>query len=604
MSRDDGHARGTTRSTGPGVSSFRVALRDAAALMSQGASCGRRELLALCADPVDDPAALRFLARCLRQIAEVPAAETIEHQAIDASARIEPVSRAIRHLLQGRLPEAERIVRAHLAQAPDDVAALCVLADIAIRSGVLDQAELLLRDACSLAPGFVEARLNLVRLLAKRGQATEAIALLDMTRDDPSAELLKLNLLGHIGAYDDAMRWAEAMLAASATDPALWSAYGHLLKTVGRAAECEAAFRRSLALDPTAAENWWGLADLKSGVLDAQDIGAIQQQLETTAHSSGKTYLSFALGRALEDSGDLDGAFAAYKQGNALKRLDEPYNAATTQEEVDRAVALFTPEFFAARRDWGHPSAQPIFVVGMPRAGSTLVEQILACHSQIEGTSELPGIPILAHQVSLRFRHCPTERYPDLLARVTAEECHSLGHDYLALCAPHRHTARHYFIDKLPNNWMHIGFIKLIFPNARIVDARRNAYSCCLSNFKQLFAVGQEFSYSLCDLGFYYNQYKRMMATVGPIGPSVIHRIDHEALVSTPGSEIRALLDHIGVGFEEACLTPERNKRAVRTASAQQVRRPINADGLTAWQQFRPYLTDLETALRKTDLGV
>jgi tetratricopeptide (TPR) repeat protein len=580
------------------VDQFRAELRSAAALMQQNPALGRRALIALSAEPVDDAAALRFLGRCLRQIGEAAAAEIIENRAIDASSRTEPISGAIRNLLLGRLPQAERVVREHLERASDDVAALCVLADIATRSGVLDQAELLLRDACHLAPGFAEARLNLARLLARRGKANEGISLLEAARGDLAAGLLKLTLLGHIGDYDKALHWAETMIAASRTEPALWSAYGHLLKTMGRPVECEAAFRHSLSLDPKATENWWGLADLKGGVLDSDDIGAMRQQLKATTTVGGDSYLWFALGRALEDSGNLGEAFAAYEQGNALKRCDEPYRAATTLGEVDGAVALFTPDFFAARRGWGHPSAEPIFVVGMPRAGSTLVEQILASHSQIEGTSELPGMPIIAHQISLRFRHQPALGYPGHIAELTAKDCHALGNDYLALCAPHRHTSRFHFIDKLPNNWLNIGLIKLILPNAKIIDARRDPYPCCFSNYKQLFAVGQEYSYSISDLVFYYYQYLRLMEKVAPLGPIAIHRVDHEALVGAPQREISAMLDYIEVDFETACFTPEQNRRAVRTASAQQVRRPINADGLTAWHGFRPYLAELEAALQ------
>lgn len=580
---------------------FRSDLHDAAALCRQDLSRGRLALLALCENYPDDGAALRFLGRCLREILEPDAADAIENAAIEASSRTEPVASAIRCLMDGQLPQAEQIVRAHLAHDPEDVAALCVLADIANRSGVLDQAELLLRKASSQAPAFREARFNLALILSRRGEAIEAIALLDGLLRDHTVEsptgLLKLQLLTQTGDYAGAMNWVEEMLAGDAKDPAIWSAYGHLLKTVGRAVDSEAAYRTSLSLDPSANENWWGLADLKSGVLGALDIEAMRWRIDVMESDKGKEYVLFAMGRAHEDSGNISAAFDAYAAGNEIRRKQEPYSADGTRDEVNRSIALFTVDFFSSRSGWGHQSTEPIFVVGLPRAGSTLVEQILASHSLIEGTSELPYIPIIAHQIAMRFRHRHDTRYPAILASLTANDCRALGKEYLSLSKVHRKTDQPYFIDKLPNNWLNIGLIKLILPQAKIIDARREPESCCWSNYKQLFGKGQEFSYSLSDLGKYYLQYVRYLDHLAAVVPSPIHHLDHEALVTEPSREIRALLAYIGVDFEASCLSPEKNGRAVRTASAQQVRRPITTEGLNSWRSFLPHLAPLQLAL-------
>ena len=585
------------------VDRFRSDLRDAAALCRQDLPKGRLALLALCANYPDDGAALRFLGRCLREALESDAADAVENAAIEASSRTEPVASAIRCLMDGQLTQAEQIVRAHLARDPQDVAALCVLADIANRSGVLDQAELLLREASNRAPAFREARFNLALIVSRRGAAIEAIALLDELLRDGVVEnatgLLKLHILAQIGDYASATKWAEHMLAGKPTDSSVWLAYAHLLKTLGRGVDSEAAYRRSLSLDPSASEAWWGLADLKSGVLGALDIQAMRRRIDVMESDTGKEYVLFAIARAYEDSGNISAAYDAYAAGNELRRLQEPYSADATRDEVDRSIALFTAEFFSSRSGWGHPSTEPIFIIGMPRAGSTLLEQILASHSLIEGTSELTYIPIIAHQIALRFRHQHDARYPAILADLTADDCRALGEEYLSLSTIHRHSKRPYFIDKLPNNWLNVGLIKLILPRAKIIDARREAQPCCLSNYKQLFAKGQEFSYSLSDLGKYYRQYTRYLDHLAAVAPSSIHRLDHEALVTEPAREIRALLRYIGVDFETSCLSPEKNERAVRTASAQQVRRPISTEGLDRWRSFLPYLAPLQLALEQ-----
>jgi hypothetical protein len=311
-----------------------------------------------------------------------------------------------------------------------------------------------------------------------------------------------------------------------------------------------------------------------------------------------RLHLHFALGKALEDRGEAESAFAHYSQGNRLRRSALRYDADETERLVERAIALFTPAFLAERDGLGCPAPDPIFILGMPRAGSTLVEQILASHSKVEGTMELPDIPALARRLDGRSAGgAGGLRYPDSLATLTAAQLSKLGEDYLERTRIQRKTGRPLFVDKMPNNWIHAGFIHLILPRARIIDARRHPLDCTFSNFKQHFARGQSFTYDQVELGLYYRAYVRLMAHFDKVLPGRVHRVIYERMVEDPEGETRHLLDRLGLPFEPACLRPHENARAVRTASSEQVRRPINRDGLDRWRPFEPWLGPLKKAL-------
>ncbi len=306
------------------------------------------------------------------------------------------------------------------------------------------------------------------------------------------------------------------------------------------------------------------------------------------------------LGKALEDAGDFEASFRHYLQGNRLRRERVDYDPDEIHEQVVRAEAVFTPGFFAARAGQGCPAPDPIFVLGMPRSGSTLVEQILASHSLVEGTRELPDIQALAHRLSGRRMRSDPSRYPEVIAELDPAALRALGEEYLERVRVHRKTDRPYFIDKMPNNWGHVGLIHLILPNAKIIDTRRHPLGCCFSNFKQHFARGQNFSYSLVELGRYYGDYVRAMAHVDAVLPGRVHRVDHEAMVDDTEAQVRALLAACGLAFEPACLRFWETERAVQTASSEQVRRPIFREGLDQWRHYAPWLEPLRSALRSS----
>ncbi|WP_439538602.1 sulfotransferase [Sphingomonas sp.] len=496
-------------------------------------------------------------------------------------------------LHDNRLSEAERGLKAYLKRDPFDARAIRMLAELAGRIGRLKDAENLLRRAVELAPGFTAARANLALVLYRQNRADEALAeldaLIDAEPDHPGHANLKAAALGRLGAFEEAITLYERVLAEAPEQPKLWMSYGHMLKTVGRQADGIAAYRRAITLRPELGEAWWSLANLKTVRFDDADVAAMEAaRAAPDLGDEDRFHLDFALGKACEDRGEADRAFGHYAAGNALRRTQLVYDADETDRFVDDCIALATPDFFAERAGWGSDAHDPIFILGMPRAGSTLIEQILASHSAIEGTTELPDLPALARRIP---------DYPHGLAALTAERAGELGAEYLRRTAVQRRTDRPRFIDKLPNNWAHVVLIRLILPNAVIIDARREPRACCFSNFKQHFARGQAFSYALDDMGRYYRDYVRLMTHLDRVQPGRVHRVIHEALVDDTEAQVRRLLDACGVGFEPACLAFHETVRAVRTASSEQVRQPIFTGGDRAWWPFARHLAPLDAAL-------
>ena len=545
--------------------------------------------------------ARRLLARALRRLGRVAEAEAAETDAIEAAARDPLLREAGTALAKGELQAAEQLLRARLAERDDDVAAILMLAEIALAYGIATEAEKLVRKAILLAPAFAEARLRLATILAQQNKVADSLEALDeILAREPGhrdAALAKAATLSQIGAYDQAVGLLEVMLATCAGDAASWLAYGNVLKTLGRTEESVSAYRRALACDPGSGEAYWSLANVKTGLLGGSDVAAMETALRSAGDDAQRLQLHFALGTALEQAGDYPRSFAHYAEGNRLRRKQLPYSAAASREEVQRTKALFTRAFLAGREGSGCEAPDPIFILGLPRAGSTLVEQILASHSLVEGTSELPVVPMLVQTLLAERWRDPATRYPDLLATLHPERLRALGQEYLDAARLYRRTDRPFFIDKLPNNWLNIGFIRLILPNARIIDARRSPLDCCFSNFKQYFARGQAFSYDLEDLGLYYRDYVEALAHFDGVLGGQIHRVVHERLIEQPEAEIRRLLDGLGLPFEADCLRFHENERAVRTASAAQVRRPISRAGIGQWRPFKPWLGPLEDAL-------
>jgi len=493
---------------------------------------------------------------------------------------------------ENRLDVAERLLKPHLNEDPFDVAAIRMLAELAARIGRWRDAENLLRRAVELAPGFTAARANLALVLGRMGRPAEAMVLMDdilaAEPDEPGHWNLKAATHARLGDFEEAIQLYEDVLAKAPRQPRALLSYGHMLKTVGRQAEGVSAYRRAIAIRPALGEAWWSLANLKTVKFDDADIAAMEAALRSTELSDeDRFHLDFALGKAMHDMGRSDDAFRHYSAANALRLKSQPYVAGRIGTTVDRCIAKFTAQAFADRSG-GCPARDPIFIVGMPRAGSTLVEQILASHSQVEGTTELPDIPALAQKAGV---------YPRDILELGADQRREIGEEYLKRAGVQRRTDRPLFIDKLPNNWLFVPFIQLILPNAKIIDARRHPLGCCFSNFRQHFARGQPFSYDLEDVGRYYADYVRLMAHVDAVLPGRVYRVIYERMVDDTEPEVRALLSYCGLEFEPQVLEFYKTDRAVRTASSEQVRRPIYRDATEEWRAYDAYLAPLKGAL-------
>lgn len=543
----------------------------------------------------------RALGRRLRAAGDDAAAERAEMDAVRASANDPVLIGAATALLDNELAIAERILRPRLKEKPTDVAAIRMMAELGGRLGRYGDAEKLLRRALELAPGFTAARSNLATVLYRQNRPAEAIAVLDelLARDpqNPAHRNLKAAALGRVGGYEEAIGLYEELLQRFA-QPKIWMSYGHVLKTVGRQPEAIDAYRRALSLSPGLGEAWWSLANLKTVGFTEADIAAMEAALETgNPGEEDRFHIHFSLGKAYEDTKNYTLSFNHYEKGNAYRRAMLDYDPDEIAASVRRGAVLFTPAFFAARQGWGSDARDPIFVLGMPRAGSTLVEQILSSHPMIEGTMELPDIAQMAKRIGGRKRRGEMAGYPECLAELTAAECARLGDEFIERTRIHRKSDAPLFIDKMPNNWQHVGFIRLILPNAKIIDARRHPLGCCFSNFKQHFARGQAFSYSLSDVGRYYRDYVSAMAAFEAATGNAVHRVIYESMVEDTEREVRRLLDFIGVPFDSACLRFFENDRAVRTASSEQVRQPINRDGMAQWLPFEPWLGPARAAL-------
>ena len=545
----------------------------------------------------DSAEAWRTLGDQLVLTGDGPGADAAYAQQIRCSVQVPELRRAAVALCKNELAIAERILKPYLKQYPTDVAAIRMLAELAGRLRRYVDAENLLSRAIELAPSFAPARFNLATVLYRTGRTPRAIEELErLLADDPhnvASRNLLAAALGRIGDVGEAVRHYEHVLARLPDATKIWLSYGHSLKTVGRQADSVAAYRRCIALEPGYGEAWWSLANLKTVNFSAADIAGMTAALgDARLGLEDRYHLHFALGKAHEDAGDPAASFRHYAEGNRLRRTELDHDPAVTTGIVDRSIATWTPAFLASRAGRGCPAPDPIFILGMPRAGSTLIEQILSCHSMVEGTMELPDIPQLAAKANAM-----AGRYPRDLGKLSAGELCALGEHYLETTRIQRREGKPHFIDKLPNNWLHAGFIELILPNATIIDARRHPLDCCFSNFRQHFARGQGFSYALDDIGAYYADYVRLMAHFDAIMPGRVIRVIHEALLDDPEAEVHRLLAAIGLPFEEACLDFHKSDRAVRTASSEQVRRPINRDGQGQWRAYEVWLDPLKDAL-------
>jgi predicted Zn-dependent protease len=549
------------------------------------------------------------LAEGWRELSLLQAARNAPTECDAAYARFEKLVPEERQLLEAsaavaneRYAAAEMLLQRALARSPRDVIALRLQARVATARDDYPQAERLLQECLRIAPGYSRARLDLVGVFHLQLMGEPMLPLLERLRASEPDKLIyrsltatAYTLLGHIGP---ALEIHQQLLRELPEDHLLWLNYGTTLRDAGRPREAIEAYRRCVVLQPACGTAWLALADLKTYRFAAAEIAAMETELrDERLRSDERARLEFALGKAREDAGEFEPAFQHYAQGNALRHATLGYDNQIFTRYVEATRALCTPEFVAARHSWGSPSAEPIFIVGLPRSGSTLIEQILASHSQVEGTRELPLVIRFTQELGAHGGQAGELPYPRSLQRLTRTELTALGERYLQETRTYRQQGRPHFIDKMGSNFQHLALIHLMLPQARIIDARRSALGCCFSNFKQHFGGGAWFSYSLEDLGRHYRDYVDLMAHFDAVLPGRILRIHYEELVADLAGEVRRLLEFCGLPFEEQCLRFHETQRAVATASSEQVRKPIYADSLEQWRNFEPWLGPLKEAL-------
>ena len=499
----------------------------------------------------------------------------------------------------GRLEEADVSLRALLAAEPANLAAAHLMAEVLVRRGQAAAAEALLNHCLERAPKLHLARQALALILHRTGRYAQALAELDLLLSheprNTRSRAVKAAALSETGDYAAAAEVTAAILEDFPDQPQAWLVHGNGLRTLGRLDEATVAYQRCAALDPACAEAYWSLANLKAYRFSDEELSAMMAALKDPELASNELSLfHFALAKVDEDKGRDAEAFAHFASANAAQRSLRTYDPDATTSLVQRSKALFTPAFFAERAGWGDPAADPIFIIGLPRSGSTLVEQILASHPAVEGTRELMDIQAMADWAAAQAPDLP---YPAPLTGLPREAFAQLGHDYLDRTRPLRRLGRAHFIDKAPWNFLHVGLIRLILPNARIVDVRRHPLSCCVSAFRQQFAGGFDFAYDLADLGRYYADYVDLMAHYDAVLPGYVTPVIYEELVEDTEGEVRRLLDSLGLPFDAACLRFFENRRPVATPSSEQVRQPINTDGIDSWRRYEPWLGPLKAAL-------
>ena len=502
-------------------------------------------------------------------------------------------------LHEGRLLKAERLCRSFLQKNPKNIEGMRLLADIAIRHGVLEDAEFLLESAVAFEPTHHQARIDYIQALSKRQryqQATdEARALMTSNPGSPMLQSLYAIQCMQLGDYQTALTLFDQILEKLPKDPVTHVSKGHALKTGGQGDAAIASYREAIAAQPLHCEAWYSLANLKTYRFDEAELTTM---LELDKHpqlaGQDRVFLQFALGKAFEDKEQFDLSFHHYNKGNGLKHAQIQYRAEGTTKECDAQIAACTPELFD--QSSGSADGAPIFIVGLPRAGSTLLEQILSSHSQIDGTLELPNVLSISGKLRRMGQGEGAQPYPFNLANLSKAQLQDFGEEYIRDTRIHRQSAP-FFIDKMPNNFRHIGLIRLMLPNAKIIDARRDAMACCFSGFKQLFAEGQMFSYDLEDIAHYYRDYVRLMDHWDTVLPGHVLRVQHEDVVTDLETQVRRMLDFCGLPFEKTCLEFHKTERNVRTPSSEQVRQPVYSTALEQWKHYEPWLEPLKTAL-------
>ena len=511
---------------------------------------------------------------------------------------------AARLIAENKLKKAEPILRNYLKEYPLDVNAMKLLGDIGVKFRAYKDAGYLLVRALDLSPDYDEARLSYANLLYKRQLPYEALEqiqiLLEKDKNNPQYLTLKAVNLALANQHDEAIKIFEIIINNKKIENnQLYLSYGHTLRAIGRLDESIQAYKNAITTKTGFGEAYWSLANLKTYQFTTNDIEDLKELLSSKdTKMDDYFHLLFALGKAEEDNKNYKKSIAAYIKGNTLKSKQVPWDSKKFSHECDELISFFTKEFFEQYEGVGDQNSDPIFIVGLPRSGSTLIEQILSSHSLVEGTTELQNIIALSRKIANKKDTKSKSEYPSALSQIKKDEFKKMGEAYIQNTLDQRVTDKPYFIDKMPNNFVHIGLINLILPNAKIIDARRNPMDCCFSCYKQLFGSGQGFTYSQNRIGNYYLDYLKIMEHWDKVLPGKVHRVLYENMIEDTEKQIRQLLKYCDLEFEESCLNFYKTKRTVRTPSSEQVRQPIYKKGIGQWNNFEPWLGDLKKTLQ------
>lgn len=546
-------------------------------------------------------ASWKSLAAVLQRQGQAEQAQQANFQAQRLAALPPALQAATNLIYENKTVKAENLVRGFLQQNPHHIEAMRLLAEIAMRFGVFDEADFLLESAIEFSPDDIQIKFDYIQVLRKRQKFAAALeqaqALYERDPNNPTFQSYLAIESMQTGQHERAFELFSDVLEKLPNDFATLTSLGHAYKTFGKHDEAVESYRAAYRVKAGHSDAYFGLANLKTYKFTDEEMAQMESLLERQDIGfADRVNLCFSLGKAFEDRKDYQRAFEQYEQGNTVKSVQSRYKSEDMTRELEGQAKICSAELFEKQTGKGHKAPDPIFILGLPRAGSTLIEQIIASHSQVDGTLELPNILSMAFQLRGRDRKIDGGRYPRILHELPAEKLFEMGERYIEETKIHRKGAP-FFIDKMPNNFRHIALINLILPNAKIIDARRHPMACCFSGFKQHFAEGQEFTYGLENVGTYYKDYVALMDHWEAVLPGKILRVQYEDVVENTEAQVRLILDYLGLPFEQACLDFHKTKRSVRTASSEQVRQPIFKSGVDQWRNFEPWLAPLKEAL-------
>jgi tetratricopeptide (TPR) repeat protein len=501
---------------------------------------------------------------------------------------------------EGRLEQAAQLLIEYLRKHPDDPRALAQLGQTAMQLGALGQAEHFVRRALARGERSLETRRTLASILNQQERLEEAAALfeqLERESGDPTLTALRAHILTKLARSDEAMAIQEGFVHEHGDKPPGWIAWGHSLRAAGRVDEAVAAYRRAIAVDFECGEAWWGLASIKRPILTDEDIALMREAIGIAIDERNSAPLQFALARALHDRGEYREAFVHYTEGNRQRAESLRYDARELTAEVAEIERSVDPAFIRSLDADPLGDSIPVFIVSLPRSGSTLLEQMLAGHPEIEAVGELPYAPAILRSAMEMAMRRGRSTVPQLVAGLSPEQASAMGRDYLRRAAWHRKTDRRVFIDKLPHNWSNVLFIRRILPQARFIDIRRDPMDCCFSNFTQSFSSAHASSFALRDIGQCYVDYVRFMSHLDRVAPGLVDHVVYEELVEDAEPQVRRLLESLGLAWDPAVLEFHRLDRVVRTPSSEQVRRPLNREGMGIWKPYAEWLGPLRETL-------